>query len=125
VLALAAACALFSLGAALAAALTRMPRRWLWALAALVGVTKLTVDWSTGTWQWAPLQFVLFSAGVIRPGPLANWLVTVAFPLGPLLAMQRVRRARRSVAPAVDGSLPAAAAPDVEPAASDASSAGA
>jgi len=73
----------------------RVPRRWLWAVAALVGVGKLSLNWTTGAIALQPLQFQLLGFGIFRAGgPYLPWFLSVAFPLGATVAQFRMRRAR-------------------------------
>lgn len=99
VLSLAVTAAGVSLLAAVAAARTPMPRRWLWAAVALVGISRFTLDWTSGAYVWAPLHVVFFSAGFFRPGVVGPWLISVGFPLGALAALYRVRQFRRTQMP--------------------------
>jgi hypothetical protein len=76
-----------SLATALHVVMSRgMPRRWLWALVALIGVGRFSLDWSTGNWTFSPLQFLLFSAAAMRPGPVAPWFISFALPFGAAFA---------------------------------------
>jgi len=91
----------------------RVPRRWLWAVAALVGVGKLSLNWTTGAIGFQPLQFQLFGSGIIRAGgPYLPWFLSVAFPLGAVVAQFRMRRAPDPQAgqSVVDATPPEAAA---------------
>jgi hypothetical protein len=91
---LAIACAVFSIFVAVLAARTRMPRRWLWAFFALLGVASVTTDWTTGQLSFQLLQVTLFCAGIMRVGPVGPWLITVGFPAGALATLYRIRIAR-------------------------------
>lgn len=94
VLLLALGCAGLSIVAAVLVAKEKIPRRWLWALFALLGVAPVTLNWATGEVSFQLLSVLLFSAGAVRPGLGGPWLVSVAFPIGAIAALQRVRRAR-------------------------------
>jgi hypothetical protein len=90
---------LFALGSVAAAGLvarTPMRRRWLWALVALVGAGTFQLDWTTGATRIVPFNVLLLSSSVMRPGAYASWVVSFAFPVGAMLALQRRRRALRS-----------------------------
>jgi len=67
-------------------------RRWLWTLGCLLGLTKLTLNWTTGEFSFDPLFVQLFSASVIRPGLLAPWLVGVSLPVVAIYVLFRRRR---------------------------------
>ena len=89
------ACAGISLGVAGFVATRRgMPRRFRWALLALVGVGAFSLDWSSGVTALRPVNVQLFSAAVMRAGPVAPWVLTFALPVGALVALQRYRRWR-------------------------------
>jgi hypothetical protein len=94
VLLLALGCAGLSVAAAVLVAKERIPRRWLWALFALLGVAPVTLNWATGEVSFQLLSVALFSAGFVRAGLGGPWLVSVAFPIGAIAALRRARRAR-------------------------------
>ena len=68
-----------------------MPRRRLWTVAALVGSPAFVLNWTTGEAGFANNFFVLFGAAIQRPGAAAPWLLTVAIPIGALVAYVRLR----------------------------------
>jgi hypothetical protein len=87
---------IFCLGTALRLATARgLPKRWLWAVFALVGVSPLLLDWTTGHVTVRVLAVNLFAAGATKGGPAAPWILGVAFPLGAVLGLARYRRWRR------------------------------
>lgn len=87
--------AAFSLGVAIAVARTRrMPKRWRWVVLALIGVGQFSLNWSTGGWEFRALQFQLLSAGFLKSGPFAPWILSFALPLGAALSLRRLMRWR-------------------------------
>ena len=79
---------------------TPMRRRWLWALVAFVGVTKVTMNWTTGVVVYQFLTVQLLGAALSKPATLSPWWIGFTFPAGALLALyQRKRAAARAVAP--------------------------
>ena len=78
--------ALFALAVTLIALLLclrmKMNRpKWRWVLFILVGFGNLSINWTTGQWNFAPLSVLLFSAGAV--GQLyAPWTVSMALPVG-------------------------------------------
>lgn len=65
-----------------------LPKKWLWVLFILVGVSQISVDWSTGAWEFRYLWIQLFSAGAGFQ-PYGSWVVSVALPLGALVYLAR------------------------------------
>jgi hypothetical protein len=65
-------------------------RKWPWVLFTLVGVSRLSMNWTTGGWDLAYLQVMLLSAGFFKLmyGPL---VLNIAFPLGPMAFLLRRR----------------------------------
>ena len=83
--------AAFSLGVAIAVARTRqMPKRWRWVVLALIGVCQFSLNWSSGAWEFRALQFQLLSAGFLKSGPFAPWILSFALPLGAALSLRRL-----------------------------------
>jgi hypothetical protein len=77
-----------------------MQRRWLWALVAFVGVTKVTMNWATGIVVYQFLNVQLFGAALSKPATLSPWWIGFTFPAGALLALHQRRRAlARAAAP--------------------------
>ena len=86
---------LFMLVTAIQVVRRRFPRRWLWAAATLLGVGKLSLNWTTGAIGFLPMQFQLLGVGIFRAGgPYVPWVLSVAFPLGAVVAQARMRRRR-------------------------------
>lgn len=96
VLAVGAASLLVSMAALVACVRTRaLRRRWAWGLVSLVGVSQFALNWTTGQWRIDAIAVHLPVVGAFAPlyGP---WTVTVAFPLGALVALLACWRARRA-----------------------------
>lgn len=66
-------------------------RRWLWTIGALVGLTSLRMNWSTGETSFQPLMIQLFSAGAVKQPIYAPWILSVGFPLIAIIALLRRR----------------------------------
>lgn len=103
-----AACFASSVFVAYKVARSRLRRRWLWALVALVGVTVFRFDWSTGQVAFQLLSVQLFSASYVRASLAAPWIISASFPAGALLAWQKLRSA---TAAAMPGDEPSSATP--------------
>ena len=86
-------------GASLVAAVTvartrQMPKRWWWVVVALIGVVRFSLNWTTGQWELRPVQFMLLSAGFMKAGPVAPWILSFALPVGATIALLRRHRWR-------------------------------
>ena len=73
-----------------------MPRRWLWAIAALVGSPVLALNWSTGQTSFSATWFLLLCASALKAGPGAPWVVSVAVPIGSGVSYLKLRAWRRA-----------------------------
>lgn len=91
---LAALAVLGSIAAAFVAVTHPLRRRWLWALGCLVGLTRLSLDWTTGEITFQPLSAQLLSASFVRPGLTEPWMLSVSIPVFALLVFFKVVRAR-------------------------------
>lgn len=84
---------LFCLTVAGMVARTPMRHRWWWAFVALIGVGQVAVDWTSGEILTRPFFVLLLSAGLERDGQVGPWIMSIAFPVGAILALERRRRA--------------------------------
>jgi len=84
-------------GGAVFAAVQRMGVFWV--LFALIGVTKVTIDWTTGQLAFNPLSVQFLGAGYLRTAPVGPWFVSWSLPLGTLLALIRWRSRRTTNSP--------------------------
>jgi hypothetical protein len=76
----------------------KMPRKWLWVLAALVGTPVFALNWTTGEVSTRGTLFLLFGASTLRSGAAAPWIISWAVPLGALVAYFKMRRWRARLA---------------------------
>jgi hypothetical protein len=89
VLALAVFFALLTLYALVVCIKTRLPgRKWPWVLFILLGVGKLSVNWTTGAWGISPVAVQLFSASATAP-LYGSWTLAVSLPLGAIVFLLR------------------------------------
>jgi hypothetical protein len=88
-----------------------MPRRWRWVLASLIGLGGFSLNWTTGETAIRIINLQLVSAGVVRAGSAAPWILTFALPVGAIAALFRYRRWRASpnVPPTAVSATPEAA----------------
>lgn len=75
---------------------TGMPKRWAWALASLVGLFTLSLNWTTGAVNVNIVSFTFLGAGITKAGSAAPWILTFSLPLPAILALQRYRSWRRA-----------------------------
>lgn len=94
-------CVVAAFGSAVYALFTPMKRRWAWALVALVGAGTFAFNWTTGQGRLLLLNLLFFDAAAMKGGPAAPWVLQVAFPVGALMTLRRVRTARHAPAPGV------------------------
>jgi hypothetical protein len=73
-------------------------RKWLWIIFILFGIGRLTVNWTTGQWQIAPLYFSLLGSGAFAP-PYGAWLISTSLPLGAFMFLFRRKKFIASVEP--------------------------
>ena len=83
---------LFSFGTAIWIASRRaMPRRWRWVFASLLGLGMFSLNWTTGETAYRLVHIQFGSAGVMRAGFAAPWILTFALPVGAIAALARYR----------------------------------
>jgi hypothetical protein len=86
---------LFMLTTAVQVWRNRLRPRWLWAAVALIGVGRLSMNWTTGVLGFQPLYVQLLGAGISKTGaPYMPWVLSVSLPVGALLAQLRLWRRR-------------------------------
>ena len=73
---------------------TLFKRRWLWTIGCLLGLTMMSVNWTTGDVWFQPLYFTLFSAGAARAG-LGPWVISVGIPVVALYVILARRSGRK------------------------------
>lgn len=63
-------------------------RKWIWAIVSFVGITKVSMIWSTGQVVTQFITINLIGWGIMRGGdPMAPWVVTFTPPVGALLVL--------------------------------------
>lgn len=87
---------LFSLYTCVTVIRSKMPRRWLWALLALIGLIQFTLNWTTGETSLQLIRVQLLCASIFRPGgPYVPWFFSFSLPLGALVSLVRLSDWRR------------------------------
>lgn len=76
------AASLFSLYALILCIRTKMRgRKWLWIIFILLGVCSVSVNWTTGDWDFHLVYVQLLSGGASAP-LYGAWVISVSLPLG-------------------------------------------
>lgn len=65
-------------------------KKWVWLLAILTGVCRLTVNWTTGQWHFTPLAFLLPPVNV-SCSAYGPWVLHIFSPVG-AIAFLRLRK---------------------------------
>jgi hypothetical protein len=60
-------------------------RKWLWILFVLGGIGTISINWTTGLYEFKIFQFQFFGAAVTAAGEYAPWVITAGFPLGAIV----------------------------------------
>lgn len=85
---------------------SRLPKRWLWAFVSLVGVSQVQFNWSTGGAGMQLFNICFPVATYARASAASPWLIGVAFPLGAIIVLEKIRRHRaRATAAASNGTI--------------------
>ncbi len=86
ILALAVLIPLFSLTTAVAAAVSHARLKWLWAVASLVSIGKLSIVWTdslagNAVVRFQPINLQLLGAGIFKYPLYAPWIISVGLPV--------------------------------------------
>lgn len=80
----------FSAVSAVQVARTRgMPNRWWWTFAACWGFGSFVFNWSSGAVGTYPIAIHFLGVTANRLGLMGPWLLSISFPVGAVLAMER------------------------------------
>ncbi len=71
-------------------------KKWLWLLPMLVGLLRVTVNWTTGQWTFAPLniQFPPVNVAVAAYGP---WQIIICAPVGAITFLLYCRKLPKAI----------------------------
>jgi hypothetical protein len=77
-------------------------RKWLWIIFIILGIGKVSINWTTGQWSFTPLAVQLFSAAASAAfyGP---WIISVSLPLGAIVFLLRKGKLRQAKVGATEG----------------------
>ena len=65
---------------------TKMIRRkWLWAIATLIGWGSFQFNWASGVLAYQWLSFQIIGMGATKAGPAAPWILATTLPVGAML----------------------------------------
>jgi hypothetical protein len=76
---------------------TRMRRRWLWAIVALIASPAFALNWTTGHPVGQVNIFLLFGGAAMRGSSAAPWIISFGLPLGAIVSYFRYRAWREAV----------------------------
>ncbi|MHC4619822.1 MAG: hypothetical protein ACYTEQ_18905 [Planctomycetota bacterium] len=82
---------------------TKVDRKWLWIIFILIGIGKLSLNWTTGRIDIHPVSFLIPGATVFRGGPYSAWVVSISFPLWAFLFLWKRRKISKARPPTVSG----------------------
>ncbi len=68
------------------------PQKWVWLIAIMVGVTQLSVNWTTGEWSFTPLAFFIPLSVNLRCSAYGPWMLQIYSPVGALAFLQLRKR---------------------------------
>jgi hypothetical protein len=60
-------------------------RKWLWVIFVLMGIGSISINWSTGQFDFQPLSIKWFAASAMTAGPYAPWVISASIPLGAII----------------------------------------
>jgi hypothetical protein len=80
--------------------------KWAWLLFILVGIVRVSFNWTTGTLAFSPMGIQVFGAAFSKPSAFAPLVITAAIPVGAIVFLvQRhewLEEAREQPQPGVD-----------------------
>lgn len=67
-------------------------RRWLWAIAIVMAVGKVSMNWVTGELAFTVGNLQLLGIAAVQPNPAFPWILSFGLPVGALMFLWRQRR---------------------------------
>jgi hypothetical protein len=61
-------------------------RKWLWLIFIMLGLARLSIDWTTGQWAINPVNVLFLGAGAFAP-LYGSWVISISLPLGAIIFM--------------------------------------
>lgn len=72
---------LFILITIVAAIRTKLSKKWLWIIGMLIGLTKTTINWTSGEIVFKLINIQLLGAGFSKQGLVAPWTLSFSLPI--------------------------------------------
>jgi len=60
-------------------------KKWLWIIFILIGITKISFVWSSGTFDFQLISFQLLGIGVMKYHPYGSWILSASIPIGAIV----------------------------------------
>lgn len=60
-------------------------RKWLWVLFILGGIGTISINWTTGVFEFKILHYQLFGAAAGAASEYSPWVITAGFPVGAMI----------------------------------------
>ena len=73
---------------------SRLPKRWIWAVVALLGFSQVQFNWSTGAVRMQLFNICFPIATYVQASAASPLLIGVGFPLGAIIVLEKIRRHR-------------------------------
>ncbi len=64
-----------------AAVKTKLDNKWIWIVGILIGFTKISLNWTTGEFDFQLLSFSVLGSGLYRGGNMAPWIINFSLPI--------------------------------------------
>lgn len=59
--------------------------KWLWIIFILIGISKISFVWSSGTFDFQLISFQLLGIGVMKYHPYGSWILSASIPIGAIV----------------------------------------
>lgn len=76
---------------------TKIKRKWFWIPFILIGIGALNLNWTTGQKGIELISFRIPGAGIVKYGVYSPWILSVSFPLGALLFLNKRKKLQASI----------------------------
>lgn len=76
---------------------TKIKRKWFWIPFILIGIGALNLNWTTGQKGIELISFRIPGAGIVKYGVYSPWILSVSFPLGAFLFLNKRKKLQASM----------------------------